>query len=385
MSWPIPTFPEIEYPKPISLRVWIPTLCTLALGTAGTVLMIWPHGKPTNTLLFWATLVGAPLVACALTFGFKLDQWEDEQTDAEEAEKEQHRLKGLWRDWSRRRLCVVDAVAYPAATKEVGKFADPKTDLPSWKDRTAEFELGKNRPATFRCTRLLHHVAMHFAEALRTRREVTITLMLDEASLEHVESWTRRATYIFGRTIPGVTFHIDPQPASSGAQWITDLVDRVDPATRIVVAAQFWADGGKTHEFSEGAAAFLIEPDAPQAGAILRPMASTRDALQTGLTQIKDYQVLPERLMLAWFTRCEEGESTAIRSAVTQDPKDSAAERLLDKPLGLPGPASGWIALAIAMEAMRGAGPQLIAWRESESDSLYLCTVLPLPQKETSV
>ncbi|WP_228939399.1 hypothetical protein [Paraburkholderia saeva] len=144
-------------------------------------------------------------------------------------------------------------------------------------------------------------------------------------------------------------------------------------------------DDEQEHEFSEGAAAFLITPGAAQAGFIFRPMTSTRDTLGIGLSQIKEYQVPPERLALAWFTRCEEGESTAIRSAVTTDPKDSTVERLLDKSLGLPGPASGWIALAIAMDAMHGAGPQLVAWREPESESLYLCTVSPLPQKETTV
>ncbi len=347
--------------------------------------MLWPHGKPTNTILFWATLVGAPLVACALTFGFNLDHWEDEQTDAEEAEKEQQRLKRLWRDWTRRRLCVVDAVVFPAATREVAKFAEPKVDLPSQKDRTIEFERAKGRSAEFRRTRLLHLVAMHFADGLRARREVVVTLMLDEASLEQAASWTQRARHIFGRLIPGVTFRVETQLATSGVQWTTDLVDRVDMATRLVIAAQFWAGEEEEHEFSEGAAAFLIEPAASQAGSIFRPMTSTRDTLETGLSQIKEYQVPPERLALAWFTRCEEGESTTIRSALTEDPKDSTVERLLDKSLGLPGPASGWIALAIAMDAMRGAGPQLVVWGEPDSEALHLCTISPLPHKETTV
>ncbi|WP_028217494.1 hypothetical protein [Paraburkholderia oxyphila] len=30
MSWPIPVFLEIEFPKPISLRVWLPTLVAIA-------------------------------------------------------------------------------------------------------------------------------------------------------------------------------------------------------------------------------------------------------------------------------------------------------------------------------------------------------------------
>jgi hypothetical protein len=385
MSWPIPLFPKIEYPKPISWRLWLPTLALVAAGVAGAVLLLWPHGKPTHTFLFWATLIGAPLIACALTFGLKLDQWEDEQTDAEESEKEQHRLRGQWREWTRRHLPVVDSVAFPGATDEVDEFANAKADLPTHSDRAVTFDWVEGRANAFRRRRLLHLIARHFAEALRSRREVVITLMLDDASLGLSETWIQQAMRVFAHVAPRTTVHVQAQSVNGCAQWITRQVDLVDPATRLVIAAQLWADEEQEHVFSEGAAAFLIDPGASRVGSISRPMVSTRDRLETGLGQIKDYQVPPERVALGWFTRCEEDESTAIRSALTTDPKDSAVERLLDKTLGLPGPASGWIALAIAMEAMRGAGPQLVAWREPASQSLYLCTVSPLPQKETTV
>jgi hypothetical protein len=385
MPWPIPEFPKIEYPKRISWRFWLPTLAAIAVGSAGAVLMLWPHGKPTNTLLFWVTLFGAPLVTCALTFGIKLDHWEEEQTDAEESEEEQHRLKGMWREWTRRRLCIVDTAVFLAATKQVAKLAEPNADLPSQTDRTIGFEQAKRRKDAFRRMRLLHLVAMHFADALREQREIIVTIMLDEASPDRAEAWTKRARYIFGRLIPGVAFRFETQLATGGVQWITDLVDTMDPTTRLVIAAQLWGDDQQEHKFSEGAAAFLIAPGASHVGSIFRPMTSTRDTLEKGLTQIKGYQTFPERPALAWCTDCEEKESTAIRSAVTSDPKDSTAERLLDKSLGLPGPASGWIALAIAMEAARGAGPQLVAWREPKSELLNLCLISPLPHKETTV
>jgi hypothetical protein len=351
----------------------------------GAVLLLWPHGKSTQTFLFWATLIGAPLIACALTFGPKLDQWEDEQTDAEESEKEQNRLRGLWREWTRRHLPVVDSVAFPAATDEVAEFANAKADQLTHSDRSVTFDWVEGRATSFRRRRLLHLIARHFAEALRSRREVVVTLMLDDASLELAETWIQQTMLVFAHVVPRTTFHLEAQSAKGCAQWITRQVDLVDPATRLVIAAQLWADEEQEHAFSEGAAAFLIDPYASRVGSIFRPMVSTRDRLETGLGQIKDFQVPPERVALAWFTRCEEDESTAIRSKLTTDPKDSTVERLLDKTLGLPGPASGWIALAIAMEAMRGAGPQLVAWHEGASDPLHLCMISPLLKKETTV
>jgi hypothetical protein len=385
MSWPIPVFPKIEYPKPISLRVWLPTLAVIAAGAAGVVLMLWPHGKSTQTFQFWAALIGAPLAACALAFGTRLDLWEDEQTDAEECEKEQKRLGGMWREWTRRHLSVVDSVALPAVTDDMARFANPKTGLPVNSGRCVTFDWVKGRAITFRRTRVLHHVARRFADTLRTRREVIVTLFLDDISLGHAADWTRRVTRVFGLVAPRTTFQVDVQPAKNSVAWIAGQVDLVDTATRLVIAAQLWAYGETKHKFSEGAAAFLITPDAPQAGSIFRPMASALDTLGAGLDQIKAVQAPPERMTHAWFACCEQNESIAIRSALTEDPKDSAVEHLLDKSLGLPGPASGWIALAIAMEAMRGAGPQLVAWREDASEPLHLCMISPLPQKETTV
>jgi hypothetical protein len=290
----------------------------------------------------------------------------------------------MWREWGRRNLRVVDAAAFPAATNKIAKFAESKIDLPSHKERNVAFRWAKDRVAASRRTRLLRLVAVRFARTLRTRKEVVVTLMLDDTSLGQARAWTECATRVLSCFAPGVRFRVEAQSAIDGVQWITQLLDRVDPATRLVIAAQFWADKEDEHEFSEGAAAFLVEPDTPEAGSILRPMISAGDTLKTGLSQIEQIQMSPDRIRQVWSTGCGEDESTAIRSALAPDAADMPTERLLDAPLGNSGPASGWIALAIAMEAMRGAGPQLVAWREPKSEYLYLCTISPVPQKETT-
>lgn len=385
MSWPIPDFTKIEYPKPISLRVWLPTLVAIASCTATSVVLVWPHGKPTNTYPFWGALIGAPLVACALTFGVRWYFWRREQTDAELAEEEQHRLRGLWRGWGRRHLTVVDVAAFPAATTKIEEFSGSKIDLPSQNERSITFRWATGLVPSFRRARLLRLVARRFAHDLRARKEVFVTLMLDDTSLGQAKHWKESIAKIFGRFAPGVTFHVEAQPATGSGKWITQLANRIEPAMRLVIAAQLWEGKKDKPEFSEGAAAFLIDPSATKAGAIWRPMASASDDLKIGLGQIEQYQMSPERLKQVWVAGSDAAESTAIRSALTPVATDMPTERLLDTPLGNPGPASGWIAMAIAMEAMRGAEPQLVAWREPESESLYLCAISPVPQKETTV
>jgi hypothetical protein len=385
MSWPIPIFSKIDYPKPISLHLWALMLVAIASCAVGTVLLLWPLSKSTQTFDFWSTLIGVPLIACALAFGWRLDRWEEEQTDAEESQSEQDRLRGQWQEWTRRNLRVVDVAAFPAATDEIGRFADNPIELPINSDRSISFGWNRDRFAPVRYSKLLHLIATRFAGALRARREVTITLMLDDVSLKQAEIWARRAKRIFKRVLPSLSVRVEAQSALGGVQWITQKVDQVDTVTRLVIAAQLWSDEAGEIQFSEGAAVFLIEPGETKAASILRPMTAARDTVETGLAQIKEIQMSSERFNDVWLSGCTDDESIAIRSAITPDSRNMAIERLLDRFLGNPGPANGWIALAIAMEAMRGAAPQLVAWREPKSDSLCLCMISPADQEETTV
>jgi len=393
MTWPIPSFPPAEKPEPVALRTWLPVLIAIASAGVAAVLLLWPHGKPTNTFQFWITLVGAPLLACALAFGPRLNRWESEQTGAEESDKEQQRLKQLWRDWSRRHLCVVDVAAFPAATSEIGKFGEATIGLKSNKDRTIEFSWARGLATADRRAWLLHLIAERFSEALMSRRQVVILLMLDDASLMQEKAWLKETETTFRQTFPGVTFDVEAQAVSRGAHWINQMVDTIETKTKLVIAAQIVAEtteadddpGNEKSQFSEGAAAFLIDPEAGNTGSIFRPMTSERNALESDLEQIKQYQAPSVPLSQIWFTGGQDDETTAIRSALTADPKNSVVERLLDKFLGIPGPACGWIALAIAMEAMRGADAQLVAWREPGSEALHLCMISPIAKEEIAL
>ncbi|SEI61164.1 hypothetical protein [Paraburkholderia diazotrophica] len=389
MPWPIPTLISVERPKPISIRVLLPTLAAIASGAIGAVLLLWPHGKPTQTIQFWSLLIGAPLAACALAFGLTLNRWEAQQTVAEESEREQQRIVKLWRDWCRRHLRVVQSEVFLPVTDEHAPFSTANSDFPMNRERAIGFPWAKERSTAFRRTRLLHLVAVRFADALKARREIAVTLMLDDLAPEQTKAWTMRVHRIFSRTVPEAVLRIETRPATGAAQWLAEQVDRGDAEPQLVVAAQLWPEDEAEHAFSEGAAAFLVEPVATQTDSVLRPMTTLPETLEAGLAQLMQMQVAPDRLTHVWSTGCDD-ESVAIRSALTPDPKALAEERLLDGIVGKPGPASGWIALATALAASSEAGPQLVVWREPESEPVHLCVVAaaapsPLPHKGTTV
>ncbi|WP_232434520.1 hypothetical protein [Burkholderia ubonensis] len=338
------------------------------------MLLLWPHGKPTQTIQFWSLLIGAPLVACAIAFGVRLNQWEHEQTVAEETDREQQRIMGLWRTWCRRQLCIVRAAAVLPVEEEVASFSGAKADLPVNLDRAISFAWARNRSAAVRRTRLIHLVAVRFSDILKSRRKILVTLMLDNASIEQGEIWTERVQRVFKRVVPEVVIQVETRVATGAGQWLTQQVDLVHVEPRLVVAAQIWPDDEVDHAFSEGGAALLIEPSNGQAGHIFRPMTSTADTLEADMQQLAQMQVKPDRITHAWFTGCPD-ESIAITGALSSDPKAPLVGRPFDHIVGLPGSASSWIALATALEASKEGEPHVVAWREPGDESLHLCVV----------
>lgn len=374
MPWPIPTFKIIERPKPISLRLWLSALTALAVGTASGVLLLWPHGMPTQGFQFWALFIGIPLVACVLAYGIRLDRWEREQTIAEEAEREQERITSLWRGWCRRRVQVTTALAVLPIPTPTPQLSDADADLPVNTGRAKAFPWTKGKTDAPRRQELLDRIAIGLQATLADRQAMSIRLLLDDASLAFANAWKEAARNTFGKIAPNCNFTVVAERAVGCARWLGEQVDLNDAVPHLVIAVQIWPNGQKEHNFSESAAALLIDPAATSAGYIYRPMIVGSATLEGDLAQLFDMQLQPDTATHVWFTRCDD-ESVAITSALTPDPKIPVIERQLDNVVGKPGPASSWIALATALEAAQGTGPHLVAWRESENEPLNLCMI----------
>ncbi len=386
MSWPIPTFKEVQRPPPISLRFWLPWLAALGSGAAGIVLLLWPHSEPTQGIRFWALLIGIPFAACALSFGIRLDRWEKEQTIAEEAELEQARIAALWRAWSRRHLrvaasCVVFPVS-PSATQ----IGNAIPGIPTISGRAKGFPWTNGKPEAWRRMKLLGVIANGLRESLAERQDLSIKILVDKASLANKGAWAASTKDAISAVAPRCRLTVDVEQVAGCADFLTQQIDLSRYSSQLVIAAQFWRDKEMSPAFSEMAAALLVDAASSDRGSLFRPMTSSRDKLEIGLQQLAQVQAMPDMISRVWFTGCDDA-SVDIRSLLTTNPKATIPERLLDSVLGMPGPASAWIALAAALEASQDRGLQLVAWREPESEPVHLCLVAPAhaPQKETPV
>jgi hypothetical protein len=395
MPWPVPKLLKIEHPRPISWRAWLPTLFIIASSTAGAVLLLWPHGKPTNTPAFWSLLVGVPLVVCGVVFGVVLDRWESKTVVAEEQVREQNRLVALWRSWCQRHLRASAAVAItPVASI---KFVNADSDLPVNKDRARGLVWRGGKVESERYGKVVSDLAAGLKSALENRRELAVSLLHHDDPVQ-ATGFEIELKQALEDAAPATRFFIEREPVTDCNSWISRQVDEHHTVARLIVAIQMWSDDDASHTFSEGVAAILLEPDAigesgPFAGGsssnvddvmpgrILRAMPSEKDKLEADVACMVEMQNVPPPKHF-WHTGCDAQLSSAIQSAIKADPKHPVVEHSFDHVIGAPGPATSWLMLATVLEAAPpDLGGHLLAVREDSNQQLHLCMIVPLAKR----
>lgn len=382
MPWPIPKLLKLEHPKPISWRAWLPTLLVIASSALGAVLLLWPHSKPTNTAIFWALLVGAPLVACGLVSAVALDRWESATVQVEEGAHEQVRLGNLWRSWCQRHLRVAAAVAITSVPTE--SFDGAGGDLPVNKDRAKGLVWKTGKGAGERYGKVVSELAARLKPALQNRRELAVTL-LHVARPKQIADFEKEFRNALEKVAPETRFSLKCEPMTDCAPWVAQQVDQHNDAARLMVAVQIWPDDDAHHAFSEGAAAILLEPSKTAevyTSRILRPMQSAADTLEADVAQMVEMQITPQKPTHFWHTGCDAQLSSAIQSAIEADPKHPVVERSFDHVIGLPGPATSWLMLATALEvAQPESGAHMLAACSAVDQQVHLCMIVPAAQK----
>ncbi|AQH03570.1 hypothetical protein A9R05_30370 [Burkholderia sp. KK1] len=388
MPWPIPQMLKIERPTPISLRAWLPMLVAIASACAGAVLLMWPQARSTNEMDFWLVLIGAPLIACCLIFGVRRSRWDDEQIAAEAAEQEQARIVSLWRDWARRHLRVTSVLALSSV--RTADFADGSIELPVNTDRAKALTWKHDAQSKItRTQQLWTAISTKIANELANQAAVEVTLLLDGASAPEAANWGKDLQRALERAAPAVRFSVATESNAACARWIATQVDTFCDSTRLLVAAQLWGDDDVAPTFTEGVAAFLIEPNAGVAdrmeidgeqpiGRIFRPMLSQKESVQSDIAQLLEMQAAPERPIHFWHSGCDTERESAIQSALSGGGKESIVEHAFDRAVGLPGPKTSWIMLAAALEAFQQDSKRhLLAWCDSADGQLSLCMIAP--------
>ncbi|KVR14039.1 hypothetical protein WK13_12270 [Burkholderia ubonensis] len=163
----------------------------------------------------------------------------------------------------------------------------------------------------------------------------------------------------------------------------------------LIIAGQFWT-AGVNPGYSEGVAGILMcsmqpaaqTPDENELNGcrLLRPMLSLTSEIGADLHQATKFQLGHNSILCAWLGALDRGVASALRLEMGRClPTKEAVIRDMDEVLGMPGPASSWLTLAIAVEmSLRSRKPQLAAIYDGASKRSVLCTLLPEMVKDQS-
>jgi hypothetical protein len=221
-------------------------------------------------------------------------------------------------------------------------------------------------------------------------RLIEVVLILDDASLADGPAWIEDVCSALDATVPGIRIKTEAPNLISCADWIEANIEGAYATPRLVIAAQLWRDDGLKPS-SEGAAAMLfpaVEMRSHKAASkveisssrVYRSMNSTDLTVSADVPQMIDTQAEPKAVSRAWLTGCDKEIMRAVQTALKSKTKKRSVVCDLDHMLGTPGPVSGWIALALALEVCEmHSEHQLIGWHDTVDGAgrTRLCLVAP--------
>jgi hypothetical protein len=216
-------------------------------------------------------------------------------------------------------------------------------------------------------------------------------LLLDETSAKDKVQWDA-AVHNTLATYP-IRISVECRATSGDLSALSSYVDQCNIQATLIIAGQF-ARSGANRSYSEGVAGILLHATQPVARPqddnqldgchVLRPMFSTASEIDTDLHQFASFQLSRNSIQCAWLGALD-GETTSMlrlemgKCLATKE----TAIRDMGEALGMPGPVSSWLTLALAIEmSLRSGKPQLAAIYDGTSKRSVLCTLQPSMAKD---
>ncbi|VWB42027.1 hypothetical protein BTE28158_01882 [Burkholderia territorii] len=393
MPWPIPELSPSELPKPIDWRIWSLVFVAVFGLSFAAVVFFWPQGRTTHTAMFWTLVAGAPLSLFAILFGVKLNDWEQRQLEHEERVRENERLMSLWHTWANRGIFVANATCLPGGVENTDGWERLDYSFPVNLGRGRALDCLEPIAAEKRHETVIALIADRFSKQLLAVRSLNVLVLLDEKSAEDMAQWDVAVRAVLS-THP-IRLSVDCIPASGDLSSLSIYVDQNNMPPTLIIAGQFWT-AGVNPGYSEGVAGILMcsmqsavrtrDENALAGCRLLRPMLSATSEIGADLHQATKFQVGRNSIQCAWLGALDMEAVSALRLEMGRClSTKEAAIRDMDEVLGIPGPVSPWLTLAIAVEmGLRSGKPQLAAICDSASKRSVLCTLLPEKAKDQS-
>ncbi len=370
MSWRWDIRKISEQAEPPDPSPWILLVMFILIEVAGVLLVIsqWPAGKPTMSKDFFFQAFFMPIFVYLFVQGAVLHIGYEQPRDGVRWWNTmcQWRLY-RWTTWTRSHVALVDSVVLTPEDELAERMLGLEGAAPVNPDKTLALE--QDMPAG--ASRV-----EHVLEKLLTPLLPVMARLVKLGTLEVVLQTPREPDLLeLQRVMRKLKL-----PEHLGSSWqsgsavapMDSLWVDAEPlsAARLVIACQLH-DGEEQPAFTEMAVALLLAPADMLARArpVIKPQAylyraitAESEEVEPALAMLLGAEQLPaKRIKQFWFSRLDKLMRHAVTTAIKDAPLNVAMQDI-DRALGKPDHANGWLAQALAGQMVRhGQGAQLVA------------------------
>ncbi|MGV6398096.1 hypothetical protein ACTUVN_004605 [Pseudomonas caspiana] len=358
-------------PAPLSLGRWV-------VAAAGTVLvgilLFLLHASEQLPQLqafnIWA-LAASPLLICVLAFGARAYLYGGAVSHQQFLDEEAQAAQEAWADWGQRSMAVhASCVLLPdqVCASALVQGLPPRTGQAR---RILELPVSKQDRAQAALKLLLPALAPAL-EALPKEIELRLTLLSDVDPNQYDtlrEALQRNWAGASPRSLPAMVSLAD----ELSHQWIEDKLKSASPAFELLIVLQVQGEAA----YSDGLAAMLLSSDhlakalnIPVQSVLSRPMPLDIDKLdvelpvflQTQTSALQATGLLADRA--EWQKTMAKVMSASFVQGASLKPEQ---QWVMETVCGFPGPLSGWLATALAVETVRLQPQPLLALIKDQS------------------
>ncbi|MDE1180312.1 hypothetical protein [Paraburkholderia sp.] len=372
-------------------------MLVLVGANAAVVLTTWPKEQSTHVMWFWIKLIGVPIGIFTLLIGMRIRRWTSQRVIAEESEREKGRIQALWKSWCCRSVSVSSAFALLPIDISAVELAESSLDHPVSRQQSLTFQWAHHMSFDAKRGRIAQRLTERLASGVVGERYLQIALVIDATSSSDEAAWKSVMDRALKTAAPELKFNIIGGRPRESATWVESIIDSDSPSgcdACAVIAVQLQPDDTRVIAddqdellaSSECAAVIIFggKDPAKARASLHRPLSFDGDSVARNLIQLRNTQLTANNPSHIWLTGCDDAFSFDVLQVFNGDAHRGLIERDIDHLIGLPGPVSHWIALAIAIEnAAQATTSQIVAWRETSTSQYHVCVVAPAEKAAT--
>ncbi|QBH96224.1 hypothetical protein EKN56_07310 [Limnobaculum zhutongyuii] len=374
MSWPKPAITSEKSLKPPKLKRWFIVLLIVLAVSALLIFLFKPQQSTTDEIISYLAVLTAEVIIWALVFSWRMFSHGLEVDRFESWEKEKQLIDLRWNNWASRHLVILSSHLMLPEGKSAKSFLVQSSDMPVNARQAVPLEFIQDDQLGNRQQQAISEMLFsQFAtlSALPETQRIKVEILTSnnifnpikedfyaawqQLNLPHVTDLSVRKTFDF----------------SAIEQWI----DNPDHEVKLLLILQL-EDIYSNMAFmaSEFVSSLLLVDEQlaktltlTPVAQLLRPMMTDEKTVSDDLQQMHEIQLEMREAHHLWLTGFDnkpESDVVGYLSELNLDlgqSKEKSGSHYIDLYQGLPGKLNGWLALSLAVSALKQTGEAQLA------------------------